>query len=95
MKGLTQRVRAALVELNGSTWLSRRHEALPSSAQGRTTLTGRARLSADNLLLFMRFRELKPATTPHRVGTRRFSSSAQFSTTVSPAVSAWVPVLGA
>jgi hypothetical protein len=52
-------------------------------------------LSADKFLLFMGFRELKPATTPHRVGTRRFSSSVQFSTTVSPAVSAWVPVLGA
>jgi len=32
-------------------------------------------------MVFMGFRELKPATTPHRVGTSRFSSSVQYGMT--------------
>jgi hypothetical protein len=36
---------------------------------------------ANKAVLFMRFRELKPVTKSHRVGTNRFSSSVQFNTT--------------
>ena len=41
------------------------------------------------------YRSPEQTREDYLAGASRFSSSAQFSTTVSPAVSAWVPVLGA
>lgn len=41
-----------------------------------------ARLNGRRIGFLVPFLELKPATTPHRVGTTRFSSSVQLRTTI-------------